>query len=936
MGNYEIEYENNSEQNLYTDGEDKKPKLVLIIGGIILLIVIVLIFFFACSGTGSKSDNNYLTSISVSGGELNPVFDKETLDYSVAITEEFTTVSCNSESSKATTEGCNKRIYLTEECSEHIIFVTAESKDVREYKLNICKQSKEAPVIKDVKVSPSGYTKNKVNVEVEVTSTNPLNEKAYSFDGGLTWQASNSFVVTENKTLEIKVKDKNNNESAVFTKEIKTIDKTQPSVVVKGSIESGVSTTSNVVLTAMATPDTTSSGYKYQWYKGESPIKGATKSTYTATASGSYKVKVTTGAGNSVTSSLFVVNKKANSGTGSNSYKLNINEVSGNPTSWTNKDVTLTVKATASNGLAEKAYSFDGGKTFDKNNSKSFSSNQTVKIVVKDKKGNTTSYSAYITKIDKTNPKVSISGNNSVGSKLTATVNPTKTSSNYKYQWYFNTEPISSATSSTYVATKSGDYQVKVTTGAGLSKTSDKFNVRPKVQGTVSLTSSVDQGKWTNGNVTLTAKVTNGTAKKYRWYSGAQLVDTTSSNVFTVTKEGTSTYKVEVEFTDGSKVPSGSVNIKIDKSAPSVPTLKYTKNKYEGSTYELGNWTKDTIYRQIRSNDALSGIDHFEYKNATSSSTSCSGSKSGNETLKNAGSGISNNKDYQISYSINSANYACFRTVDKAGNTSGWTRVQNVLVDQKGPKITIDARLGSYTSSTKYTSGNWTNQDIYITVTATDDAGMGDSMSFQYLPDNKWYSGAPGAWETFTKSGKTATAKINFTANRDHPFTVKATDSLGNYSVETILTKLDKTPPYTPTPTKELEGTACVMPGEKELSLPGKTRNEVFCNALVSNYNLGLLEEDKGGSGIDYCEGVWQLEGESSSSGCKSFGSAGNVEMVDKPDKIFDGTETINWVKLKNVRICATDAKSVVYLKRCRDKAGNNSEIATIFAFKIK
>ncbi len=83
-----------------------------------------------------------------------------------------------------------------------------------------------------------------------------------------------------------------------------------------------------------------------------------------------------------------------------------INSVSGNPTEYTNKNVTLTVSASDSPyGIYQ--YSFDNGTTWQTSKSKAFSSNQTVKIKVKDYAGNiSAATSVAITKIDKTKPTV--------------------------------------------------------------------------------------------------------------------------------------------------------------------------------------------------------------------------------------------------------------------------------------------------------------------------------------------------------------------------------------------------------------------------------------------------------------------------------------------------------------------------------------------------
>ena len=87
-----------------------------------------------------------------------------------------------------------------------------------------------------------------------------------------------------------------------------------------------------------------------------------------------------------------------------------ITNISGNVDEWQNTDITLTVYANdTGSGLAEAAYSFDGGITWQSDNSKAYDSNQIIDgntIKVKDLAGNISSYSEEITisKIDKENP----------------------------------------------------------------------------------------------------------------------------------------------------------------------------------------------------------------------------------------------------------------------------------------------------------------------------------------------------------------------------------------------------------------------------------------------------------------------------------------------------------------------------------------------------
>lgn len=712
----EANNENKSEDiSLYNDGEDKKPKLVIIIASIIGALILILIFAFACTKLNKKSSNNYLSSLSVTNAETTPQFDKMTLEYNVTTTEDTVAIKCSAEHKKAYISGCDKRIYLQDECVEHTVSVTSQTKQVKKYELKICKQAKDAPIIKEVKKTPTTFTSSSVKVEVIAESKNKLHEEAYSFDGGMTYQKENYIEVSENKSLEIRVRDEKNNESAVLNEEIQNIDTTKPTVLIEGSTKSGEETTSNVLLTAVVNPDTTPSGYKYQWYKGSSKIKNATEITYNATSSGSYKVVVTTGSNNSSTSEVYTVKIKSTSSGGSskpsggnkkpnNNNPSNNNQkvppvvkVSGNPTKWTAENVTLKISATAVNGLHSTAYSFDGGKTYQKENSKTFTSNTKGTIVVRDKRGNSTKYEFNISKIDKTVPKVTISGDTSPKSKLTATVTPASTAGGYKYQWYKGTAVITGETKQTYTPSTSGTYYVEVTTGSGKKVKSTGKTIKDQIKPTVTISGS---SAWTNKNVTITSTIKNPGSIKingYKWYKDNKEIDGATSKTYSAGSSGN--YKVVVS-TGAGNITSGTVKINIDKTAPSVPTLTH---KAGNSNYSLGTWTNKTVTRTIKSSDASgSGIARFEYANDTSLCGKTGGS--GN-IEKVSASTIQNDKEYKINdLSSSQTNKACFRAVDKVGNASQWSKLYTVLIDKTAP---YTPNINSSKMSKIYSDSYW-------------------------------------------------------------------------------------------------------------------------------------------------------------------------------------------------------------------------------------
>ncbi len=82
-------------------------------------------------------------------------------------------------------------------------------------------------------------------------------------------------------------------------------------------------------------------------------------------------------------------------------------EVTGNANYFTNQDVTLKIDANDPGvGLHDTPYSFDDGSTWVSNPEKTFSTNQTVEIVVRDKVLNETERTVVINKIDKALPDV--------------------------------------------------------------------------------------------------------------------------------------------------------------------------------------------------------------------------------------------------------------------------------------------------------------------------------------------------------------------------------------------------------------------------------------------------------------------------------------------------------------------------------------------------
>ena len=106
--------------------------------------------------------------------------------------------------------------------------------------------------------------------------------------------------------------------------------------------------------------------------------------------------------------------------------------------------------------------------------------------------------------------------------------------------------------------------------------------------------------------------------------------------------------------------------------------------------------------------------------------------------------------------------------------------------DETAPsKPTIVAKLVD-ANGTTYTPGTWTNQHVYVELSATDD-GSG-------IKEFQWYEN--GAWTTRELTTTSNTASITYTAARDTTLRFRAVDNGNNASEEaTIEVKMDMTKP---------------------------------------------------------------------------------------------------------------------------------------------
>ncbi len=273
-----------------------------------------------------------------------------------------------------------------------------------------------APTVTSVTGNATAWTKNNVTLTVNGAKDNSggvgLHSTPYSFSttkGSYSWQASNKKTFDKNQTVYVYVRDAYGNIRLVATIAINKIDKTAPTYTsVTGNVTSW--TKNNVTLKVNGAADSQSglNATAYSFSTTAGTYSWQSGNTKTVSSNGTYYIYIRDAVGNIKQATTQTVNKI-------DKTVPSAPNVTANATSWTNSNVTLTASSTDSqSGIA--GYSFDGGATWQTENTKSFDTNQSVDVYAKDNAGNISSVSTYnITNIDKGAPSVSgVSGNPSV------------------------------------------------------------------------------------------------------------------------------------------------------------------------------------------------------------------------------------------------------------------------------------------------------------------------------------------------------------------------------------------------------------------------------------------------------------------------------------------------------------------------------------------
>ncbi|MBK9147075.1 MAG: hypothetical protein IPM12_04535 [Flavobacteriales bacterium] len=273
----------------------------------------------------------------------------------------------------------------------------------------------------------------------------------------------------------------------------------------------------------------TGTGLTYQWRLNGAWINGATSSTYSATATGQYSVRVYNGSCTTASASVYVTVTNAPSATitagGSTSFctggsvVLSANAGSGLSYQWRRNGTNIS-GATSISHTATLAGSYT--------------------VAVSNGGCSTTSAATTVTVGGSTTATITASGATTFcsGGSVLLSAN---TGSGLNYQWRNNGANISGATASTYTATASGSYSV-VVTSSGCSGTSSAVTVTVNAAPTATITAGGSTSFCAGGSVVLSAS--NGSGLSYQWRSNGSNIGGATASSYTATASGSYTVVV--------------------------------------------------------------------------------------------------------------------------------------------------------------------------------------------------------------------------------------------------------------------------------------------------------------------------------------------------------------------------------------------------------
>ncbi len=426
------------------------------------------------------------------------------------------------------------------------------------------KIDKDKPVIQSVNGLDGDYVKTRtVTVNAQDTGGSGLHAQAYSFDNGATWQSSNTKVYTSNADINIKVRDSVGNISDVYSHSIKNVDSTAP--VITSVTGNPTDWAKEATVTITASDDL--SGLPASPYSFDNCAHWQASPNKKYTANATFTICVRDNLGNKATYNYSV--------TKVDSAGPTITSIDGNTPGYS-ASKTLTINASDGlSGLHATPYSFDDGANWQTSKSKTYTTNETVKIAVRDKLGNVTKQTVTISNVDKDAPTISgVTGNPTDWAKsATLVVNASDSGAGLHSQAYSfdNGSTWQQSNSKSYTANATVNIKVRDVAGNISSVYKVEITKVDSQAETISVTGNPTN--WATSATLAISVTTKGPSglheTPYSWDNGSTWGKDAS-------KKFTSSQTVNVKVRDkAGNITSQSVNVnKVDGSKPSCSTSK--------------------------------------------------------------------------------------------------------------------------------------------------------------------------------------------------------------------------------------------------------------------------------------------------------------------------------------------------------------------------
>ncbi|HEX9459664.1 MAG TPA: hypothetical protein VGA84_10995, partial [Thermoanaerobaculia bacterium] len=432
----------------------------------------------------------------------------------------------------------------------------------------------------------------------------------------------------------------------------------------------------------------------FQWLLNGSPIGGATASTFSASAGGSYSVTVTDSNGCTGTSAPTTVTANApppatisapSSACANSVVSASIagGPVAGATYTWTVSNGTLqtgqgTASITFSVGTATPV-SLSVVATLN-----GCSANGSASVTV----------GAFIPTITASGPTTFCSGGS-----VTLT-----SSAGASFQWLLNGSPIGGANAQSHVATVAGNYSVSVTTGAGCSGTSATTTVTLTATPSPTITPSGPTTFCSGGSVTLTSSA----AATFQWLLNGVAINGANGQSFSASVSGS--YSVTVTNGGGCTGTSPAVTVTVNPnpavtiSGPASVCAGGSTMLDAGAGFASYSWSTGATTQTITVSPAAT----TPYNVTVTNGSGCPAAASKTVTVTSGAANTTVNTPSSVP-SGSTGNVASVAS-GPPGSTYNWTITGGTITSGNGtPSITwTAASSGSAIISVTITSGSCT------------------------------------------------------------------------------------------------------------------------------------------------------------------------------------------------------------------------------------